>query len=104
MSEHPGHASALYSVALSGEVDDLERLVDLENDYRAGTAVDIVIDLDDVTDLGGAGLQTLAVLCADAAERGGTVTVVRVPPGVAKAIRVSGLDRLLIVTDVPRQG
>ena len=103
VNEHPGHASALYSVVLAGEVDDPDALVDLEDSYRAGEAVDIVIDLDEVTYLGAAGLQTLAVLCADAAERDGTVTVVRASEQVVKALKASGLDRLLVVADVPRQ-
>jgi anti-anti-sigma factor len=104
VTDHPGHASALYSVVLVGEVDDPLQLVVFEDAFRAGDAVDIVVDVDEVTYLGGAGLQTLAVLCADAAERGGTVTVVRAREQVAKAIQASGLDRLLILADVPRQG
>lgn len=77
MSEESGRASALYSLALAGEVDDTDQLIALEDAYRDGDAVDIVIDLDEVTYLGPAGLETVAVLCADAAIRGGTVTVVR---------------------------
>jgi anti-anti-sigma factor len=102
VTDHPGHASALYSVVLAGEVDDRAQLVELEDAFRAGEAVDIVIDVGEATYLGAAGLETLAVLCADAAERGGVVTVVRASEQVARAIQNSGMDRLLILADVPR--
>lgn len=90
----------IYSVALSGNVDrvDRDRLDELETAYQVGAAVDIVVDLDHVVDLGQAGLQTLAVLYRDATERGGTVTVVRAPHKVVRAIKESGLDRMLILS------
>ena len=90
-----GHASALHSITLEGDTDSdrQAQLLQLEENYRQANAVDVVLDLHHVSNLDQRGLESLAFLYRDATERGGTVTVVRAPGPVVRAIRRSGLDR-----------
>jgi anti-anti-sigma factor len=104
---HPAaHASALHSITLTEDINTQrhDSVDELEVAYLNAEAVDIVIDLDQVPDLDQTGLERLAFLYRDATERGGTVTLTRAPARVVKAIQTSGLDRLLVLADVPRHG
>lgn len=100
MSDPNGPGDA-FVVDLWGEVD-IARVAELEyfiDDYRASRAVDIVIDLRQVTFMDSTGLGFMARLHRDAKDRGGNVTVTHAHPAVGRVIRLSGIDQILVVED-----
>ena len=102
----PTPAGQVFSVALSGDLD-LSRVPELHalvEHYRAGAAVDVVIDLRDVSFMDSSGLGFMARLYRAAKERGGTATVTHAHPEVERVIRITGLDHILVVDEpVPPQ-
>lgn len=94
-----GDPGAPFLVKLWGEVD-IARVAELEyfiDDYRACPAVDVVIDLREVTFMDSTGLGFMARLYRDAKDRGGSVTVTHAHPAVGRVIRMTGIDQILSV-------
>ncbi|NHC46966.1 STAS domain-containing protein [Motilibacter aurantiacus] len=89
-------ATAVYTVALSGEVDLAlnDRLDAMAAAFERGPAADARVDLRDVTFMDSAGLAFVARLIRAAADRGGEVVLLGPPPALRRVLAVSGLDRL----------
>ena len=99
----PPEPTTVFSAALAGEVDlaRVPELHDLVEGYRNSPAVDVVIDLRDVTFMDSTGMGFMARLSRDASDRGGTVTVSHAPPDVERVIRMTGLDSILLFAAEP---
>ena len=93
----PEPAPTTFVVVLTGEID-LAREAELDEqvqDYLAGVAVDVVIDLGSVTFMDSSGLGFVARLYREAKERGGTVTVTNPQSQVDRLMRITGVDLLV---------
>jgi len=93
-SAHVG-ADGRVTIAIRGEMD----LASAGSLYRRARAAlseadgDVRVDLGGVTFCDAQGLSVLVRIANDAQRQGGRVLLERVPPNVARLLRITGLDR-----------
>nr|WP_296067970.1 STAS domain-containing protein [uncultured Actinoplanes sp.] len=99
LSSLPGRACA--AVGVGGEVDSdtSPELFDFLQDVADAGAVQVVLDLTDVTFMDSSGLGVLMVWFKQLGARGGRLCVAAVRPPVEYVLRVSAVDQVLDVYD-----
>lgn len=97
----PTDATTVFSVALQGDVDlaRVPQLHELVESYCSSDAVDVLVDLRDVTFMDSTGLGFMARLSREARDRDGTVTLTNLHPEVERVIRMTGMDQILILEE-----
>ncbi len=87
------------SLVLDGEIDlaRVPELRELVERYRSSSAVNVAVDLGNVTFMDSSGLSFLANLHQIAMGRGGSVSVVHSSANLDRVIRLTGLDQILAV-------